>query len=154
MGANTSYSKSQGGVPLDKRTHTDSNYRIDGHKVVIFTENENQLKNILNSDSEKPIYLIANIGRDGAVTIHSININANHKIKMDINLKFDSKGNLIPFNGTENGSHAHEWVQLSNGNMARKPAKIGENPHLPIPKEFNSLISKAIKFNKQKNKKK
>lgn len=73
---------------------------------------------------------------------------------MDINLKFDSKGNLIPYNGTENGSHAHEWVQLSNGNMARKPAKKGENPHLPIPKNLNSLISKAIKFNKQKNKKK
>lgn len=59
MGGNGSYDKVLGGVVEGKRTHYDTGYRIDGHKVVIFKENTSHDKFIMNSNSEHPIYLIA-----------------------------------------------------------------------------------------------
>lgn len=49
-------------------------------------------------------------------------------------------------------SHSHKWIEKSNGNMARKPASVGENTHLPISDEFRPLLDAIVKFNKKKNK--
>ena len=122
MGGNGSYNKNLGGVPKAKRTHTDTGYRVLGHKVLLQTEKEKQTSNILNSNSEDSTYLIAKMNEDGTLTIHDINTNEGHKIKTDVNLKFDSYGNLIPYNGKESASHSHKWIEDSNGNMTRKPS--------------------------------
>lgn len=152
MGANGSYDKNLGCVPEDKRTHTETGYKIDGHNVLVQTGTEDQTKNILNSNSENSVYLIAKMNEDDTLTILHVNINKGHKIKMDINLKFDSHGNLIPFNGEESGTHSHNWIERPDGKMGRKPASNGENLHLPIPDEFKPLVKKIVQFNKQGNK--
>ena len=152
MGANGSYDKNLGGVPKNKRTHTETGYTVLGHKVLLQTGKEKQTSNILNSNSEDSTYLIAKLNEDGTLTIHDINTNKGHKIKTDINLKFDSQGNLIPYNGKESASHSHKWIEMPNGNMARKPAKNGENTHLPISDEFKPLLNAIADFNKKKNK--
>ena len=152
MGANGSYDKKLGGVPKDKRTHTETGYTVLGHMVLLQTGTEDQTSNILNSNSPDSTYLMAKLNEDGTLTILNININKNHKIKMDINLKFDSHGNLIPFNGKESASHSHKWIERPDGKMARKPASSGENPHLPISGEFNNLLDAVVIFNKKKNK--
>lgn len=152
MGGNGSYNKNLGGVPEKKRTHTDTGYRVLGHKVLLQTGKEKQTSNILNSNSEDSTYLIAKMNEDGTLTIHDINTNEGHKIKTDVNLKFDSHGNLIPYNGKESASHSHKWIEDSNGNMTRKPSYNGENSHLPISDEFKPLLNAIVKFNKKKNK--
>ena len=152
MGANGSYDKNLGGVPKDKRTHTETGYTIMGHKVLLQTGKEKQTSNILFSNSENSIYLMAKLNEDGTLTIHNINTNGGHKINMYINLKFDSHGNLIPYNGEEGASHAHQWEERPDGKMARKLVSKGGNPHLPIPNEFTSLVNAIVKFNKQKKK--
>jgi hypothetical protein len=95
---------------------------------------------------------MAKLNEDGTLTIWDININKGNKIKTDINLKFDSHGNLIPYNGKESASHSHKWIERPNGDMARKPASNGENTHLPISDEFKPLLDAIVDFNKKKNK--
>ena len=99
MGGNGSYDKTKGGVPKRKRTHTETGYTIDGHKVLVQTGNESQTKNIMNSNSKDSIYLMAKLNEDGTLTILNVNANKGHKIGTEINLVFDTHGNLIPFNG-------------------------------------------------------
>lgn len=152
MGANGSYDKNFGGVPEDKRTHTETGYTVLGHKVLLQTGSEVQTSNILNSNSPDSTYLMAKLNEDDTLTILNININKGHKITMDINLKFDSQGNLIPYNGKESASHSHKWIEKKDGKMARKPASNAENTHLPISGEFNILLDAIVKFNKKKNK--
>ena len=151
MGGNGSYDKTKGGVPKRKRTHTETGYTIDGHKVLVQTGNESQTKNIMNSNSKDSIYLMAKLNEDGTLTILNVNANKGHKIGTEINLVFDTHGNLIPFNGKKSGSHYHQWVEQSDGNMGRKPVPKGGNGHLPIPDEFKPLLNAIVKFNKQKN---
>ncbi len=152
MGANGSYDKKLGGVPKDKRTHKETGYTIMGHKVLLQVANDDQTKNILNSSSEDSTYLIAKLNEDKTVTVWDVNINTSHKIGTEINLKFDTHGNLIPFNGKGSASHSHKWIEHPNGNMGRKPASNGENTHLPIPNEHMPLINAIEKFNKAKHK--
>ena len=152
MGGNGSYDKKTGGVPKKKRTHTDTGHTVLGHKVLLQTGTEDQTSNILNSNSPDPTYLMAKMNEDGTLTILNININKDHKIITDINLKFDSHGNIIPFNGKESASHSHKWIERPDGKMTRKPASNGENTHLPISDEFTPLLDAIVKFNKQKNK--
>ena len=152
MGANGSYDKNLGGVPKDKRTHTETGYTIDGHKVLVQTGNEDQTKNIMNSNSKDSIYLMAKLNEDGTLSILNVNANKGHKIGTEINLVFDSHGNIVPYNGKKSGSHSHQWEEKSDGNMGRKPVSNGENSHLPIPDEFKPLVDKIVQFNKQKNK--
>ena len=151
MGGNGSYDKTKGGVPKRKRTHTETGYTIDGHKVLVQTGNESQTKNIMNSNSKDSIYLMAKLNEDGTLTILNVNANKGHKIGTEINLVFDTHGNLIPFNGKKSGSHSHQWVEQSDGNMGRKPVPKGGNGHLPIPDEFKPLLNAIVKFNKKKN---
>ena len=152
MGGNGSYDKKLGGVPNKKRTHLETGYTVMGHKVLLQKGIEDQTKNILNSNSPDSTYLMAKLNEDNTLTILNVNINEGNKIKMDINLKFDSHGNLIPYNGKESASHSHKWIEMPNGNMARKPAKNGENSHLPISDEFKPLLNAIADFNKKKNK--
>jgi len=152
MGANGSYDKNLGGVPEDKRTHTDTGYTVMGHKVLLQKDKEDQTTNILNSNSKEAIYLMAKLNEDDTLTILNINVNQDHRIKMDINLKFDSHGNLIPYNGKESASHSHTWIERPDGKMARKPTTNGEKTHQPIPAEFTPLLSATEKFNKHHNK--
>ena len=149
MGANGSYDKSLGGVPMDKRTHLETGHTIMGHKVLVQDGNRPQTKNIMNSNSESPTYLMAKLNEDGSLTVLNINQNKDHKISFEINLKFDPHGNVRPYNGKEGNSHAHEWYEGEDGNMHRKPTQ-GNNDHLPIPSSYDDLIQAIEKFNKQK----
>lgn len=152
MGANGSYDKSMGGVPDAKRTHTETGHTILGHKVLLQSDNQTQTKNIMNSNSGDPIYLIAKKNPDGSLQIQNINDFGDHKIGYEINLKFDSNGNVKQYNGKEGNSHAHEWVQAPNGDMHRKD--VDGNSHRPIPSSYSNLIKKIEKFNKEKHKSK
>ena len=152
MGANGSYDKTLAGVPKDKRTHTETGYTVLGHKVLLQTGKEGQTKNIMNSNSDNSVYLMAKLNEDGTLTILNINANKGHKLGTELNLVFDSHGNLVPFNGKKSGSHSHRWEEQANGNMGRKPVSKGESPHQPIPDEFTPLVNAIVKFNKKKNK--
>ena len=152
MGANGSYDKKLGGVPESKRTHIPTGYTIMGHQVLLQKGKEKQTSNILNSNSPDSTYLIAKLNEDKSLTIFNINANKDHKIGTEINLVFDTHGNLVPYNGKKSGSHSHQWEEQINGNMGRKPVSKGENPHQPIPDEFTTLVNAIVKFNKKKNK--
>lgn len=147
MGSNGSYCKSIGGVPQNNRSHTDTGMRIQGHKVLLQTGGRGQAKNILYSNSESPIYIIGKQLQDGSVEVHSLNIFDGHKIGIEVNLKYDKKGNLKPYNGTDSGSHCHYWEEKSEGSMGRK---FSGNNHEPIQQKYMSLINDIVSFNKQK----
>jgi hypothetical protein len=152
MGGNGSYDKKLGGVPKKDRTHIETGYKVMGHKVLLQKGIEDQTKNILNANTSNSIYLIAKLNVDDTLTIFNVNINKGHWIGTEINLVFDSNGNIVPYNGKKTGSHSHKWIEQPDGNMGRKPVSNGENPHLPIPIEFSTLNSAIETFNKQKHK--
>lgn len=152
MGGNGSYDKKIGGVPKKKRTHLETGYTVMGHKVLLQKGIEDQTKNILNANTPDSIYLIAKLNEDGTLTILNVNANQGNKIATEINLVFDTHGNLVPYNGKKSGSHYHQWEEQSNGNMGRKTISKGENPHQPIPDEYTSLVNAIVEFNKKKNK--
>lgn len=150
MGANRSYNIAIGGVPENKRSHIDSERRIGGHKVVLQKTDNSQAKNIMNSNSDSPIYLIGHERKDGTIEIHSINVFEGHRLKTEINLKYDKNGNLLSFNGKDSHTHSHTWEMSTDGIMRRK--NIGT--HEDIPSGYNSLLADIVKFNKQGVKKK
>lgn len=148
MGGNGSYSKEFGGVPTNDRTHYDTDFRIDGHKVVVFQDNPNHDKIIMNSNSESPIYLFALADKEtGKLTISGIGIYKKHLLTESIDLKFDSKGNVLPFNKTEDGSHSHKWGEVSPGIIGRK--SHDKNNYFPIDPKYQPLIDKIVEFNKK-----
>lgn len=148
MGANGSFDKKIGCVPASKRSHVETGYTVMGHKVLLQGGKIDQTKNVMNSNSANPIYLMAKQNKDGTLTILNVNCFSDHQIVFEVNLKFDNSGNVIPFNGKETASHAHEWCSDGNGVMARK--YIEGNSHLPIPTELGSLINAVQSFNNQK----
>lgn len=151
MGGNSSYSADWGGVPKASRTHTDSGYRIDKHKVVFLAKNAAQKKNILNSNSPDVTYLIACKDKEGNIKIHSVNIYDGHHLKCEINLEFDSKGNVISYNKSNKGSHSHYWHKdPADGLLKRK--KHDKSNIFAIDSKYNSLIKKIEKFNKENHK--
>ena len=151
MGGNGSYSKSYRGVPDAKRTHIDTNMRICGHKVLLQKKDVGQSKNITNSHSENPTYIIAYIGKDGAIKIHSINVFKDHGISLEINLKYNYKGEIIPYSAnSEKGSHSHRWFVNKEGKFARK--QHDDSNAFEIPSEYDDLIKHIVEFNKQKRK--
>lgn len=149
MGANGSRDKRTHFVLKKKRTHIDSRYRIDGHKVVIQSKNTKQACNILHSNSANPIYIIGVRNKEGFVEIHSVNIFKNHNLEIEINLKYDNNGNLMPYNGAERNSHCHYWEERKDGRMHRKDT---DNKHEAIPAKFSSLLANIVKFNKEQHK--
>lgn len=144
MGGNNSYEKGWGGVPEAHRTHTDSGYKVLGHKVVYLTGNNAHLKNILNSNSENAIYLIASKEKDGAIVIHSVNVFKGHDLAYEINLKYDKDGSIIPYE--ENGSHAHLWEKNPQTGELRRTSHNKKNT-FDIDKKYSKLISKIVEFN-------
>ena len=151
MGGNGSYSKAYRGVPNVKRTHIDTNMRIDGHKVLLQKGNARQSKNIMNSNSENPIYIIARDNGDGTVVVHSVNVFKDHKISLEINFKYDANGNMIPYSAnSEKGSHAHHWYVNDSGEYHRK--QHDTNNVFNIPSECKELVKHIDEFNKKKRK--
>ena len=149
MGGNGSYDKVLGGVVEGKRTHYDTGYRIDGHKVLVLMENINHNKFIMNSNSENPIYLIASIAKNThRLVISGIGIYEKHKLTKSIDLKFDNDGNIIPFDDSENGSHSHKWTEISPGVLGR--TSHDKSNHLPIDKKYEHLMDRIADFNKQR----
>ncbi len=148
MGGNGSYSKEWGGVPEVSRTHIDTGFRIDGHKVLLLENNPSHDKIIMNSNSENPIYLFAAVDKkSGKVTISGIGIYEKHAIKESIDLKFDSQGNVIPFSNSENGSHSHLWYEISPGIYGRR--RHDKSNYFAIDNKYQPLINKIIDFNKK-----
>ena len=148
MGGNGSYSKQLGGVPQKSRTHTDTEFRIDGHKVIVLTGNPSHDKIIMNSNSESPIYLFASVDKNThRLTISGIGIYDKHILSKSIDLKFDSEGNIKPYSESENGSHAHLWYEKSPGVYGRK--SHDKSNYFPIGREYRSLINKIEEFNKK-----
>ena len=151
MGGNGSYSKEFRGVPLASRTHIDTNMRIDGHKVLLQKTDVEQSKNIMNSNSESPIYIIARVKADGTLVVHSLNEFRNHEICLEINFKYDAEGNMIPYSkNSAEGSHAHRWSVNDRGENAR--LQHDKSNVFDIPVEYNALIDKIDEFNKAKRK--
>ncbi len=150
MGGNGSYSKLLGAVPIAKRTHTDTNHRVDGHKVLLQTSNKLQLKTPMNSNSESPIYLIGSKNKHtGDIQISTIAIYKNHRISKTIDLIFDKEGKVVKYNNG-NGSHAHQWQTDDKGNLGRK-SHDHENT-LPIDDNYGELISHIELFNNKHKK--
>ncbi len=145
MGANRSYDIAIGGVPENQRSHIDTGRRIDGHKVVLQKSDPSQSKNIMNSNSDSPVYIIGHEQKDGTIKIHSINIFDGHHLKLEINLKYDNKGNLLSFNGKEAQSHCHTWGKSESGDMHR----LNLHTHEEIPHGYESLLKDIVNFNKQ-----
>ena len=149
MGGNGSYSKSYRGVPDAKRTHIDTNMRICGHKVLLQKKDVRQSHNILNSHSADAVYLIGKVDKEGAIQVHSINIFQGHEISVEINLKFDVKGELLPYDPhSERGSHSHHWHLNVNGKYQR--IRHDSKNVFDIPTGYNALIKQIVEFNKQK----
>jgi len=148
MGGNGSYSKEIGGVNPKNRTHYDTEYRIDGHKVVVLQDNPSHDKIIMNSNSENPIYLFASADKDtGQLTISGIGIYKKYLLSESIDLIFDNQRNVIPFNNSEKGSHAHKWEEVAPGKIGRK--SHDKNNYYSISKKHQNLINKIEDFNKK-----
>lgn len=149
MGGNGSYSKAYRGVPTASRTHIDTHMRIDGHKVLLQKKNIGQSKNIMNSNSACPIYIIARVRTDGTIIAHSINVFKDHEMCSEINLIYDKSMNIVPYkDNSDKGSHAHHWFVNEKGEFARK-RHDGKNA-LDIQSKYNDLIKHIVEFNKQK----
>ena len=148
MGGNGSYSKEFGGVPVANRTHIETEYRIDGHKVLLFGENVEHDKIIMNANSDSPTYLFASVDKmTGNVVISGIGIYQKEKLTVSVDLKFDNHGNLITFSQSENGSHSHLWEEISPGVIGRK--SHDKSNYFPIDSKLDSLIAKIVDFNKK-----
>lgn len=148
MGGNGSYNKELGGVPEASRTHIDTQYRIDGHKVLLFGENVEHDKIIMNANSDSPMYLFAAVDKKtGKLFISGIGIYQKEKLTVSVDLKFDSNGTIIPFSKSEKGSHSHLWEEISPGIIGRKSHK--KTNYFPIDSKLDSLIAKIVDFNKK-----
>lgn len=151
MGGNNSYSKGWGGVPEVYRTHKDTGYRINGHKVVFFTDNPRQRKNILNSNSEDATYLIATKEKDNTLKVQSVNVIEGHHLAYEINIEFDKQGDLIPFDGKSKGTHAHHWQKDPETGRLKRKSHDKKNT-FAVSKEYTDLVENIATFNKEKKK--
>lgn len=149
MGGNGSYSKAHGGMSIAKRTHVDTNYRIDGHKVLVLSDNPSHSKVPMNSNSKSPIYMIAKSNKQGELSITAVAIYENHKAAKVIDLKFDKDGKSKEYaNGK--GTHMHSWKEDNDGDIGRK-SHDKENTY-PVETQYKALIKKIENFNEQKHK--
>ncbi len=152
MGGNYSYNKALGGVPEWKRTHNELSNRINGHKILLQKNNERRVKIPMNSNSESPIYLGAHRNKDGTIEITTFGIYEKHKCVGQVDLKFDGKGNLIPYvNNGEDSSHFHKFSENPTTGLISRESGQKDN-HLPIDSKYDSLIQKIIEYNKEKHK--
>ena len=85
---------------------------------------------------------------DGTIQVHSVNIFKGHDLSYEINLEFDSKGNILPFNNGKRQSCTHLAKDTKDGKLKRK--SHDKKNSFPIDSKFNSLILKIESFNKKK----
>lgn len=97
MGDNGAYIASKGGVPMRNRTHVDTGYRIDGHKVLVQAGNSRHNKTPMNSNSENPVYLCGKTDKQGKLTVTTIGVYERHRLVMTIDIKYGVDGSVIPF---------------------------------------------------------
>lgn len=150
MGGNGSYYHRNNGVPVERRSHLDTHKHIDGHKILLQKASVKQSKNIMQSNSDSPIYLIAKTkGSEKYMSIQKVNVFEGHNLKYEVNLRFDKSGNLLGYNAQNHdaGSHTHIWEKGSDGRMHRVKDSNGKEIHMAIPKEYLSLINKVVRFN-------
>lgn len=148
MGGNGAYSTITGSIPAFARTHTDTELRVEGHKVLVQTKNPMQSKVPMNSNSENPIYLCGKVDkRTEALQISKIGIYEKHKLTRVIDLSLNNDGTVVPFSKeSPKTSHLHNLSINEEGIVGRK-AHDKSNIH-PIPSEYLSLIEKISEFNK------
>ena len=150
MGGNGAYIASEGGIPVSKRTHTDTDYRVDGHKVLVQSRQPMQNNTPVNSNSENPIYLCGKTDKNGKVTVNTVAIYEKHKLVMTIDLKYDANGDIIPYaNGGKGTTHAHRWPSGSDGEVGRKSHDPRNS--LPYDSKYDGLLKKIVEFNKKGN---
>lgn len=148
MGGNGAYIASEGVVPMSKRTHSDTNYRIDGHKVLVQAKNPHQRKSPVNSNSENPIYICGTTDKTGRIQITTIGVYRNHKLVLSIDIEYDKNGNIIPFaNGGKGTTHAHRWPTDSKNGIVGRKSHDPRNS-LPYGHKYDKLLQKIAEFNK------
>lgn len=152
MGGNYSYNEALGGVPDNKRTHDELNSRIDGHKILLQKGSDNRVKIPMNSNSESPIYLGAHRKEDGTIEVTTFGVYEKHMCVGQVDLKFNEKGNFIPFaNNGEGSSHFHLFSENPTTGLVGRKSGQKDNHH-PIDPKYDSLIQKIVKYNKEKHK--
>lgn len=151
MGGNGSYNKTLDRVKAHKRTHREYHDRIEGHKIILYNDNQGHVKLPVNSNSESTIYLGGKkIAKDkDNVEVTTIGIYEKHMCVGQIDLKFDKNGNFIPFSKENKGSsHAHYFsTDPQTGKVGRK-SHDKTNTH-PIDSKYNELIEKIVEYNKK-----
>lgn len=147
MGGNGAYIRSINEVPVEQRTHTDTNYRVGGHKVILQSKSPKQVQIPMNFNSEKPIYLCGKVDKEGVIRVSTIAIYENHAISECIDIETDENGNFIPYDiSKKKTSHSHKWFQDFNGDFGRN--KHDRKNCLPIDPKYNDLINDICEFNK------
>jgi WD40 repeat protein len=148
MGGNSSYSKEMGIVPIWERTHTETGYKIDGHKVLVLSSDVQHVKNILNSNSSDATYLIATRNGQGELQVKTIDVFRGHSLYCEINIVVDKNGDMIP-SGTKNGTHCHYWNVNADDGILKRKAHDKRNT-FPVTEEYSTLLEHINNFNKQK----
>lgn len=145
MGGNGSFARRGNNAPTYKYSYTDTNQRIEGHKVLISADDMFHCTHPMNSHSPNPTYIYAEVDRDThQLVVKKISRYEKHKIVESVDLVLDSNGDIVPYNG-ENGSHMHKWSEDSKGNRTR--VVHNKSNIFPIPDYYNNILSKIADFN-------
>lgn len=147
MSGNGTFDKVLGGIPESKYTHTDTTYRVEGHKVIVQTERPTQVKLPMNSNSKSPVYLVGRLIDKNEVVIAKVAIYEDHKIAKVIDLEYDKDGNIVPYSKGK-GTHMHNWNENNEGEMGRK--QHDWHNIFPVEGEYQSLIQDIVNFNNKK----
>lgn len=158
MGGNGSFDKGYGGVPEHKRTHTEiEGHTIQGHKVLVPTDNPTRGCAPMNCNSPNQIYVIGSVKdkrsgeHAGEVEVSSIAFYDGHHIAYSIDVKYDNNGKVSQYrvNTGEDTTHAHEWHEVSPGNWGRIPR--AKDNHLCPDDRWNEKLASAIEsFNSKR----
>lgn len=163
MGGNGSYDSGYGGVPEDKRTHTEiEGHRVLGHKILVPTDNPTRGSAPMNCNTADQVYVVGTVldkrsgDRAGEIKVSSVAFYEGHHIKYSVDVKYDDNGKVKAFrvNTGESTTHAHEWHEVKPGVWGRK--SYDKNNHLAPDERWNkqfadaieSFNSKRIKWNK------
>lgn len=158
MGGNGSYDEDYGGVPEDRRTHTEvEGPRIGGHKILVPTNNPTRGSAPMNCNSPNQVYLIGSVADSrsgenaGEIKITSVAFYEGHHIQYSIDVKYDEAGKIISFrlNSGEETTHAHNWQEISPGIWGR--VSRAKDNHLNPDSRWNNQLVEAIQsFNSKR----
>lgn len=149
MGGNGAYNKALKRIMAKRRTHREYHDRIGGHKILLQNRNPRQVKLPVKSNSGNTIYLSGRlIGKD-IVEVTTIGIYRNHNCVGQIDLKFDTEGNFIPYSKeNKDSSHFHLFFTDSKTGETRRKSHDKTNT-FPIDSRYSDLIQKIVNYNKQ-----